>query len=330
MWKELAAQGWLGIHLPERWGGQGYGLFELAVVLEQTGRSLLPGPLLTTAVVSALVAEAGTEAQGGELLPGLADGSTTAALAVGDSLLEVVERGADAGMVVTGHLRPVLGTSTASIVLIPVRDGDGSVVWCLVDIGTSADAAQVVPLESLDPTATRRHADSRSCHRPRDAPGAGALHRAGAPGRRRLERGRAGRRRPVVPRDGFRLRQGAPSVRAPHRAVPSGQAPAGRHAGPRRADDRSGVGRRPGRGGGTLGGGRAGAVRCRRDRLRRLRRLRQGLHPAPRRHRLHLGARRTPAPQAGPGRSPVAGGHRPLPDRGDRPQSGWHPPFAHR
>src|ERR1700732_2732315 len=46
VWKEFAAQGWLGIHIPERWGGQGYGLFELAVVLEQAGRSLLPGPLL--------------------------------------------------------------------------------------------------------------------------------------------------------------------------------------------------------------------------------------------------------------------------------------------
>ncbi|MGH9078771.1 MAG: acyl-CoA dehydrogenase [Acidimicrobiales bacterium] len=151
VWKDLAAQGWLGIHLPERWGGQGYGLFELAVMLEQTGRSLLPGPLLTTVAVSALVAEAGTEAQAGELLPGLADGSTTAALAVGDGLLEAVERGADGGLVVSGHLRPVLGAATASLALIPVRDG-GSVMWCLVEIGTSAGAAQVVPLDSLDPT----------------------------------------------------------------------------------------------------------------------------------------------------------------------------------
>ncbi len=152
VWKELAAQGWLGIHLPERWGGQGYGLFELAVVLEQTGRSLLPGPLLPTVAVSALVAEAGTEAQAGELLPGLADGSTTAALAVGDGLLEAVDRAADGGLVVSGQLRPVLGAATASVTLLPVRDGGGSVVWCLVDIGPGAEAAQVVALDSLDPT----------------------------------------------------------------------------------------------------------------------------------------------------------------------------------
>ena len=64
VWKEMAAQGWLGIHLPEEFGGQGFGLFELAVLLEETGRSLVPGPLLPTVVTSALVAEASTPAAG--------------------------------------------------------------------------------------------------------------------------------------------------------------------------------------------------------------------------------------------------------------------------
>ena len=53
VWKEMAAQGWLGIHLPEEFGGQGFGLFELAVLLEETGRSLVPGPLLPTVATSA-------------------------------------------------------------------------------------------------------------------------------------------------------------------------------------------------------------------------------------------------------------------------------------
>ena len=60
VWKEFAAQGWLGLHIPERWGGQGYGLFELAVVLEQSGRFLFPGPLLPTVTLSAASAEAVT------------------------------------------------------------------------------------------------------------------------------------------------------------------------------------------------------------------------------------------------------------------------------
>jgi alkylation response protein AidB-like acyl-CoA dehydrogenase len=152
VWKEFAAQGWLGIHVPERWGGQGHGLFELAVVLEQTGRSLLPGPLLPTVAVSALVTEVGRADQAAGLLPGLADGSTPAALHLGGSHLEVLERDADGGLVVEGVLRPVLGAPAASVAMVAARDGDGTVTWCLLDIGRGAGTAQATSLESLDPT----------------------------------------------------------------------------------------------------------------------------------------------------------------------------------
>ena len=83
VWKELAAQGWLGIHVPEAFGGQGFGLFELAVLLEETGWSVMPGALLPTVVTSAVVAEerGGAAADtAAALLPGLADGSRPAAL----------------------------------------------------------------------------------------------------------------------------------------------------------------------------------------------------------------------------------------------------------
>src|ERR1700730_17646768 len=92
VWKELASQGWLGIHVPEAWGGQGHGLFELAVVLEEAGRALLPGPLLATVVVSAAVTEAGTSHQGADLLPALVDGSAAAGIYLGRSSLQIVQR----------------------------------------------------------------------------------------------------------------------------------------------------------------------------------------------------------------------------------------------
>src|SRR5947207_3188430 len=52
-WKELAALGWLGLHVPEDLGGSGYGLAELAVVLEETGRVVAPGPFLPSVWASA-------------------------------------------------------------------------------------------------------------------------------------------------------------------------------------------------------------------------------------------------------------------------------------
>ncbi|HEV3130400.1 MAG TPA: acyl-CoA dehydrogenase [Acidimicrobiales bacterium] len=152
VWKEFAAQGWLGLHIPERWGGQGYGLFELAVVLEQSGRCLFPGPLLPTVTLSAALAEAGTDDQAADLLPGLVDGSVAGAIYIGSSHLDIVGRGDDGSLVVSGALRPVLGASTASLVLVPARAGDDPAVWCLLDVGTGGGAAQVGPLESLDPT----------------------------------------------------------------------------------------------------------------------------------------------------------------------------------
>jgi alkylation response protein AidB-like acyl-CoA dehydrogenase len=152
IWKELAATGWLGIHLPEERGGEGFGLLELAVVLEETGRALVPGPLLPTVAASALISEAAKSEQAALLLPGLIDGSTPAALSFGDACLEVVEEGADGSIVVSGTLSPLLGASTAAVVLAPARTKDGSVIWSLLEVSELGEQVTISPLTSLDPT----------------------------------------------------------------------------------------------------------------------------------------------------------------------------------
>ena len=68
----LAAQGLLGLHLPEESGGQGYGLSELAVALEELGHALVPGGFLPTVLASALLAAA----QPADGRPGRRDGQT--------------------------------------------------------------------------------------------------------------------------------------------------------------------------------------------------------------------------------------------------------------
>src|ERR1700735_4047313 len=54
-WGEMAGLGWLGLHLPENVGGQGYGLAELAVVIEALGAVVAPGPFLPTVWLSGLI-----------------------------------------------------------------------------------------------------------------------------------------------------------------------------------------------------------------------------------------------------------------------------------
>ncbi|MFI1397611.1 acyl-CoA dehydrogenase family protein [Streptomyces sp. NPDC020681] len=89
LWAQLSEQlGLPGLALPESYGGVGCGLAELALACEETGRVLLPSPLLATAGLAApLIAALGTPAQREELLPRIADGSLTCALAVGGGAL---------------------------------------------------------------------------------------------------------------------------------------------------------------------------------------------------------------------------------------------------
>src|SRR5271165_5733277 len=74
-WGDLARQGWLGVHVGEDVGGQGFGVLELAVVLEELGRVLAPGPVLPTMLAAAVVARSADPAQAKALVPGLIDGS---------------------------------------------------------------------------------------------------------------------------------------------------------------------------------------------------------------------------------------------------------------
>ncbi|MFI1765382.1 acyl-CoA dehydrogenase family protein [Streptomyces sp. NPDC020800] len=84
LWTALADRlGLPGLALPEAYGGVGCSVTELALACEEVGRTLAPSPLLATAVLAApLILALGTEAQRAELLPRLAAGTRTAALAV--------------------------------------------------------------------------------------------------------------------------------------------------------------------------------------------------------------------------------------------------------
>ncbi|KOU19715.1 MULTISPECIES: acyl-CoA dehydrogenase family protein [Streptomyces] len=84
LWQQLSRQlGLPGIAVAEEYGGVGCGPADLALACEETGRALLPSPLLATAVLCApLIAALGSAAQRSALLPPLASGGLTAALAV--------------------------------------------------------------------------------------------------------------------------------------------------------------------------------------------------------------------------------------------------------
>lgn len=121
LWKQMVELGWAGITLPEAYDGLDFGFMGLGAVIEESGRRLTASPLFSTVVLAAsAIVLGGNEQQKQALLPAIASGKTTLALALEES----------------SHHRP------ANIATTAVKDGDnyrlnGSKV-SVVD-GASAD-----------------------------------------------------------------------------------------------------------------------------------------------------------------------------------------------
>lgn len=137
-WAELAGLGWLGLHVDEQYGGSGFGLPELAVVIGELGRAVAPGPFVPTVIASAVIAAAGTAEQQDRLLPGLVDGTVTA----GVGLAGEIRRD---GGTATGAAGIVLGAGLADLLLLAA--GDDVLVLERGRAGVVVD----VP-DNLDPT----------------------------------------------------------------------------------------------------------------------------------------------------------------------------------
>ena len=126
-WDELRRLGWLGLHVPEEYGGSGFGLPELVVVVEQFGRAVAPGPFVPSVLASAVLAAIAPPEVQARLLPGLADGSAVGAVALGGDV--TVSGGAghgSAGVVLGGHLADVLLAASGEDVLV-IETAEGGV-----------------------------------------------------------------------------------------------------------------------------------------------------------------------------------------------------------
>lgn len=84
-WKQLADLGWLGIVIPEAYGGTGGSFVDLAIILEAMGEVCCPGPFFSTVVLAGqTVLKLGSETQKQDLLPHLADGKLILSLALNE------------------------------------------------------------------------------------------------------------------------------------------------------------------------------------------------------------------------------------------------------
>ncbi len=144
-WKTFAELGWLGVAVPEAYGGLGGSAVETALIMQQLGRALVVEPFIASAVLAtqAIIA-GGTEAQKESLLPALAGGEAVATLAHGErnargavEHVETVAKAAGGGYRLEGLKTVVLGAPSAQTILIPARtagsvaDRDGITLFAI-------------------------------------------------------------------------------------------------------------------------------------------------------------------------------------------------------
>jgi len=134
-WREMCELGWAGIFVEERYGGQGLGLVELAILCEELGYALAPVPFLSNAAAGLAIQIAGTDEQRERWLPGIASGEARGAL----------------GLARDGQARLVPDAEGAEVIVLATTEG-GQVV--------DAADADVEPLDTID--ATRPFAAVRS------------------------------------------------------------------------------------------------------------------------------------------------------------------------
>ena len=149
---EMAELGWLGIAIPEGFGGAGLELSEVVPVVEHMGRQLMGGPFVSTTLAAQLLLAAGTDAQKSEVLPQLASG-TAATLAFSEPHADfdntriecTAERSGDR-IELSGTKCLVLDAHVAKWMIVSVSLGDAP---ALVLLDAAAIAASEIRRETV-------------------------------------------------------------------------------------------------------------------------------------------------------------------------------------
>jgi acyl-CoA dehydrogenase len=159
VWNALAELGVVGLLVPEEYGGAGMGMVDAAVVLEEMGRAVHPGPYLASAIGAvSLVLDAGSPREHGFLLPAMATGSVvgTVALLEPDRRFEIDSPATTAarlgeGWVLTGtkaHVPDAVGSDVV-LVTASITGEPGTAVFA---VQTASGGVAVEPVKTVDGT----------------------------------------------------------------------------------------------------------------------------------------------------------------------------------
>jgi len=158
LWKGLAEMGFLGVAIPEEYGGTGAGHLELCVIAEEIGRALAPVPFASTVYLAAeALMLAGSEAQKRKWLPAISSGEAIGTLALfegtGNPSPQAIKLAAANGTL-TGTKKPVPDGAIADFAIVAARTGSSGretdISLFLVDL--KAGGVEAKALQNVDPS----------------------------------------------------------------------------------------------------------------------------------------------------------------------------------
>ncbi|MFT4288419.1 acyl-CoA dehydrogenase family protein [Nocardioides sp.] len=165
VWSQMASQlGLQGIAIPEEHGGSGFGPVELGIVLEEMGRALLVAPYFSTvALAGQTLTASGDEAAQARWLPGIAEGTLTATLAVAEESgvwdlgsVECRAEEVDGQWVLEGTKHFVVDGATADLVLVVARVGDRVGVFAVEAGAAGLEREETAAVDLTRPLASLR------------------------------------------------------------------------------------------------------------------------------------------------------------------------------
>jgi alkylation response protein AidB-like acyl-CoA dehydrogenase len=169
LWKGLAEMGFLGVAIPENYGGTGAGHLELCVIAEEMGRALAPVPFSSTVYLAAeALLLAGSEAQKQKWLPLIASGEAIGTLALfegkGNPSPQAIKLVASNG-VLDGVKKPVADGAIADFAIVAARTGssgrDTDISLFLVDM--KAGGVEAKSLANIDPSHGQAEVSFKKC-----------------------------------------------------------------------------------------------------------------------------------------------------------------------
>ncbi|MGO9603001.1 MAG: acyl-CoA dehydrogenase family protein [Candidatus Binataceae bacterium] len=158
LYREIAKLGWTGLIVPEKFGGAGLGMLDMAVLLEEQGYAAMPGPFLFSSVLAAeALARGGSDELNSKWLRAIAEGKAIGTMAIAEANDSIAPRDFatiakkdGVGLRVSGQKTFVPYANLADFIVVAARADSGEVALAVVD--AKSTGVRIKALKNLDLT----------------------------------------------------------------------------------------------------------------------------------------------------------------------------------